>query len=613
MTRTPAVVRWTLLSLVAIPAAPLRALPPPTPPPPLPPLEQAPPPLAGSQPSGALALSGGRLAVNGRLQQARWLWIGRPGEPPRQLWLPLEVLQGQLGVSSRSLTSGGLELEWFGRRLLITAEGQRPLGDEVALEVAQLLRGSGLEISPEGSRLSLRLPPARLIGARPSGAPAGVRRVVLDLSAPALIRREDNGLLLALESGPGQQQELEQLGLRGRQQSRELRISTAAGVTPVRVFTLGEPSRVVIDLPGGPAETASPASPASVDPRLTARLGQQIQWDRVVREVAGRAVRINAVRVDPRGSDLELRPLSRPDGMEGLSSLAGLARRQDALVAINGGFFNRIRRLPLGALRDRGNWLSGPILNRGAIGWQAGSLPRFGRLRLQEWVRDGQGNRWSLVVLNSGYVQRGLSRYTADWGPVYRSISDGESAVLLRQGRVLARYEATALAAGVPLGAGDSLLVGRGGMAPPWPEGEPLVLESQVNTPVGEAPFVLGGGPLLLLEGRAVLDGAGEGFGPAFLSQGAPRTVIGSDGRQLWLITLEGVADEGPTLAEATLLLRQLGLRDALNLDGGSSTGLVMGGLQTVKGRGVVSAVHNGLGLVPVGGLGRPSGGGPGS
>jgi hypothetical protein len=71
------------------------------------------------------------------------------------------------------------------------------------------------------------------------------------------------------------------------------------------------------------------------------------------------------------------------------------------------------------------------------------------------------------------------------------------------------------------------------------------------------------------------------------------------------------VEDDGPTLAESTLLLRQLGLRDALNLDGGSSTGLVMGGRHTVKGRGVVSAVHNGLGLVPS--VPRSGGGGAGS
>jgi hypothetical protein len=164
---------------------------------------------------------------------------------------------------------------------------------------------------------------------------------------------------------------------------------------------------------------------------------------------------------------------------------------------------------------------------------------------------------------------------------------------------VRARFGSDLLATGIPLGPDDTLLVGRAGFNLPWPEGEILRLESRPSTAVGRAANVVGGGPLLLQGGRPVLDGAVEGFSAAFLSQGAPRTVIGSDGRQLWLITLEGVGDEGPTLQEAMQLMVGLGLRDALNLDGGSSTGLVMGGLHTVKGRGVVSAVHNGLGLVP--------------
>jgi exopolysaccharide biosynthesis protein len=110
---------------------------------------------------------------------------------------------------------------------------------------------------------------------------------------------------------------------------------------------------------------------------------------------------------------------------------------------------------------------------------------------------------------------------------------------------------------------------------------------------------VLGGGPLLLQEGQIVLDGAAESFSANFLRQGAPRTVIGSDGRELWLLTLQGSAGPGPSLAETARLLQEMGLRDALNLDGGSSTGLVMGGSLQVKGRGVAGSVHNALGLVP--------------
>jgi hypothetical protein len=48
------------------------------------------------------------------------------------------------------------------------------------------------------------------------------------------------------------------------------------------------------------------------------------------------------------------------------------------MVAVNGGFFNRVRQLPLGAVRLDSEWLSGPILNRGAIGWDRNGPLMFG-------------------------------------------------------------------------------------------------------------------------------------------------------------------------------------------------------------------------------------------
>jgi hypothetical protein len=296
---------------------------------------------------------------------------------------------------------------------------------------------------------------------------------------------------------------------------------------------------------------------------------------------------------------LELRPLNRSDGMQGLSSLSQLARQEQALIAINGGYFNRVNRLPLGAMREQGRWLSGPILNRGVAGWTAGELPRFDRLMLVETIEDSNRQRWTVTSVNSGYVQKGLARYTADWGSRYQPITGTEMGVMVRQGVVLQRFELGELRPGVPLRDGDLLLVARGGVSVPWQPGEPLTLKSRASNAVGNQPNVLGGGPLLLQNGRVVLNGSAEGFSSGFMAQGAPRTVVGSDGRQLWLITLQGVNNPGPTLMETALLMRQEGLKDALNLDGGSSTGLVLADVHTVKGRGVAAAVHNGLGLVP--------------
>ena len=596
-TATMALASWTALNaalsatlITATPLVPVPAGPPPPPPNPVP---------RTASPATALppeVRRGTSLVINGRRQQAGWQWVDGVDERPREIWLPLEVLQEQLGFSSRSLSDGGLDLEWFGRALRVPPQGQRSLADEVAVEVAAPLAANGVRLVLRGDTLELLLPPPRLLAVR-QGRQPGRPQVVLDLEGPALVRATGEGtLLLGLLGLPEQLRTLERLGLPARQSGGELILASPAAPAR-RVFTLGGPARVVIELAAAAPEAPEPAPPP-IDPRLQALLGPQLLWERQVRSIGSARVLITTVRFDPRTAPLGLRPLRRADGMEGLSSLSQLARSRDALVAINGGYFNRVRRLPLGALRDDGRWLSGPILGRGAIGWEARSLPRFGRLTLRESLVDPSGREWPLVALNSGWIRPGLSRYTADWGFAYRSLSGGEQALLLRDGVVRERLEADRLAAGVALRPGDSLLVARGGAPLPWGEGQSLGLRSAVSDPLGEASHVMGGGPLLLQDGRIALDGPLEGFSPAFLSQGAPRTVIGSDGSRLWLITLQGVGDAGPTLAESALLLRDLGLRDALNLDGGSSTGLVMGGAHTVKGRGVAGSVHNGLGLV---------------
>ncbi len=528
--------------------------------------------------------------VNGQRQQA--LWLVEQGE----LWLPLEVLEGQLGVS-RSNAANGIELEWFGRKAVVPPGRQRSLDDEVAVPVSALLEAVGVSIRPQGKELELQLPVRPLQAIRWKDQGISGRRVVLDLSAPALVRSGDGQLLIGTEATGLQLEQLNQLGLRPSQTQGWLTLQLPE---EGERLSLGSPWRLVLDLPAAEGAANAPAATTPErDPRLVALQNQGLQLERRISRIGSRQVLINSVRLDPRAVPLELRPLNRSDGMQGLSSLSQLARQEEALIAINGGYFNRVNRLPLGAMREQGRWLSGPILNRGVAGWSASELPTFDRLMLIESVSDRSGQRWPIASVNSGYVQKGLARYTADWGPRYQPITGSEMAVLLRNGTVSERFEAGQLSAGVVLRPGEQLIVARGGVSVPWQPGELLSLESKPTNGVGQKANVLGGGPLLLKDGQVVLNGAAEGFSSGFIAQAAPRTVIGSDGRQLWLITLQGVNNAGPTLLETALLMRQEGLVDALNLDGGSSTGLVLADVHTVKGRGVAAAVHNGLGLVP--------------
>ncbi|MFZ9972790.1 MAG: phosphodiester glycosidase family protein [Vulcanococcus sp.] len=545
-----------------------------------------------ASPASSARVQGTSISINGLRQQA--LWLQDAGE----LWLPLEVLEGQLGVSRSTASDGSLALEWFGQKLAVSADRQRSLDDEVAVPVRSLLEAVGVAVRAQGRELQLTLPSKPLQAVRASQPNISGQRVVLDLSAPALVRSGEGQLLIGTEATPAQLEQLTQLGLKPNQRQGWLSVQVPR---EGERLSLGTPWRLVLDLPQaadqGTATTPRPAPER--DPRLVALQSQGLQLERRIGRIGSRQVLINSVRLDPRQVPLELRPLNRSDGMQGLSSLSQLARQEQALIAINGGYFNRVNRLPLGAMREQGRWLSGPILNRGVAGWKAGELPRFDRLMLVETVEDSNRQRWSITTVNSGYVQTGLARYTADWGSRYQPITGSEMGVLVRQGVVQERFELGALTPGVPLREGDLLVVARGGVTVPWQRGERLTLQSRPNSAVGDQPNVLGGGPLLLQNGRVVLNGSAEGFSSGFMAQGAPRTVVGSDGRQLWLITLQGVNNPGPTLMETALLMRQEGLQDALNLDGGSSTGLVLADVHTVKGRGVAAAVHNGLGLVP--------------
>ena len=532
---------------------------------------------------------GDQLLINGQPLPVRWRF--EPGNPDR-LWLPLDLLEAELGVEAKRIAGGNLELSWFGQEQTVNPGEQISLDDEVAVEVGALLRGGGMRLQLEpgsdgNTQLALQLPAPRFLRLRES-IREGSQRLVLDLSGPTLLPRSDGQLQLPLSNPTAAARALRQRGL-------EAGIDGWRVLLPIEgwsQFSLGRPARLVLD------ERSYQLAPMAKRPQPWLPAGSGLQMEQRRLGIRRQNYRVSFVRFDPTAETFNLVPLSRQN-MVGLGSLLGLARSQGAVAAINGGFFNRIQALPLGGLRDDGDWLSGPILDRGAIAWAPQELPRFSRVRLNETLVNDAGERIALNAINSGWVSKGVAQYNSLWGPRYQAITGREEAVLVQGQTVARRFNHAELRRGVGLRRGETLVVARGGAPLPLKAGDGVSLErAMVPKAFADLPNLIQGGPLLLNQGKVVLNGKAERFSSAFMRQKAPRSVVGTDGELIWLLAVEGQGNAGPTLRETAELMQKLGLKQALNLDGGSSTRLMVRNGGRSSGRGFGAAIHNGLGIV---------------
>jgi len=358
-----------------------------------------------------------------------------------------------------------------------------------------------------------------------------------------------------------------------------------------------------------------------------------IRWQQRYVRQGGAEFPVTSLRLNLKAEPLAGQPVAQPaktvalapiwpesETLPGIAPIVETAGSAKVAAAINGGFFNRNNKTPLGAIRHQGQWISGPILNRGAMAWDDQGNVAMAQLKLEESLvvdpQNPQPAPFSVISLNSGYLKAGFSRYTEHWGDRYVPLTDNEVLIYIQNGKVIEQREAQLAGEGAfPIPQGNPLLTFllvarsfRSGAAQ-LPVGTRLRLQQEVVPPaLNDYPHTLGGGPLLLNRGDIVLDAAAEGFSQAFIDERAPRSVAASfaDGKVSLLTVHERIGGRGPTLRELAQLLRSIGARDALNLDGGSSTQLLLGG-QIINQRNPRNAarIHNGLGVFQMDGASR--------
>ncbi len=548
--------------------------------------------------------------AQGQTAQGQTLVIN--GSPATVPWM---MAHGQIGLADYGVTDhlGATLLsssqperqpvQWFTQPGQIVELSAWVQGGYRFLDILPLAERYGWQVQPQssyqGGTLQITTPPAQIVGLRREAQPGG-ERLILELSGPAPAHLIDSADALNLTLGAAIDEAVLKTAIAapaGAYLGSLTAVPVPGGTRlqasashPPQLVTQANPHQIAIDIR---ADSLRPHSIA---------WGAGVRWQQRYVSVAGQPFPVYWLQVDP--TQAALRPIwPDPTTATGTAPLTTIAQRWQATAAINAGFFNRNNQYPLGAVRSNNDWVSGPILSRGVVGWNNQGQVRMERLFLRQALTTGSGQALPIQTINSGYVQAGIGLYTPAWGRSYQPILEGETVVTVSGGVVTAQQPASTIGpGGIPIPADGYLLALRSyaTAAQALPQGQSVALESE-SLPASLEPFpnVIGGGPLLLRDRITVLDARLEQFSNAFATQAAPRSAIGvtATGEILLVAVHHSPLGPGPTLDQLAQIMLQLGSTDALNLDGGSSASLYLGGRLINRSPRTAARVSNSIGL----------------
>jgi exopolysaccharide biosynthesis protein len=532
------------------------------------------------------------------------------GQPFYGAWSQWQAGSGsRIGISDAALT------QLFGVQLLSTTDvSKQPIQwfssaspfvlpthlDPTAryLDITNLAQKNGWQLQVEGNKLTISTQPAKVVAIRQEQQPWG-DRMIIDLDRAAAWQADPQSLefLLTLNAQieataiqafkPTPANKIRTLQIETSPRQTRLRIGIPWRVRP-QITT--QPNRIIVDV----------GTPYLASKDIAWIPG--LRWRQQYITVGDAQFPTVWLEVNPRQPGLSIRPIfANADMVPGTAPLFQTAQQTGAIAAINGGFFNRTNQLPLGAIRFNNQWLSSPILNRGVIAWNKDGNLRVDRLILQERAIVAN-QRFSLTTLNSGYTQAGIARYTPEWGGTYTTLSDNEIIVTVQNNQIAEQNTLAKAGSSIPMPINGYLLVLRSNQsaANAFPVGASVQLESTLTPPdLANYSNILGAGPLLIQNGQTVLDAKAEQFSTAFIQEKAVRSAIGQmpNGTILIVAVQDRLGGLGATLTDIAEIMKQLGATNALNLDGGSSTTLYLGGQILDRPPTSTSRVHNGIGI----------------
>jgi hypothetical protein len=301
---------------------------------------------------------------------------------------------------------------------------------------------------------------------------------------------------------------------------------------------------------------------------------------------SGAPLLINMLVVAPNDAGLEIRPvLSNPVQLRGKRRLSQLASSHSgAIAAINASYFKPDSGLPLGLVMVDKEVYSGPLFNRVCLGISPQGTFEMAQVALSGQLTLGDGTSVKIDTINQPRVsQQSVVLYSGKWGALAPPMPHKGIQIAIVGNTMTAVSTTQRLAipkdGWVLSGPAEGPLAS---IAVPNAQDKPLALTLNTSPDWSGIAHAISGGPYLVKDGQVYVDTVAQRIrmNPAEVS--APRTAVGiTASGQLLLVTVDGrqqKVSQGLTLVQMGQLMRRLGAVQAMNLDGGGSTQMVVAG-----------------------------------
>ncbi len=306
------------------------------------------------------------------------------------------------------------------------------------------------------------------------------------------------------------------------------------------------------------------------------------------------AVSVSLLKLDP--LRVRLSSLLSNEQVMYAEQVLPMAQRAGAVAAVNAGFFNVNNGEPVGLLKVGGVLVSDTPVTKGAVAIWSPVEGRtelvFDQIAARIDLRIGRGDdevAFGVDGVDTTRARGKLMLYTPKYHEHTDTAGNGVEWVLRGDPLVVTDVRRDAGSTPIP---SDGVVLSFGGLDVPeelqrLQVGTPVTMATHWTTVNGldatrldTADHVINGAGLLRVRGRRISDWQAERLSsPAFVTNRHPRTLIGIDRRgAIWLAVIDGrqSTSVGMTFDDLQRLADRLQLTDALNLDGGGSTTMVV-------------------------------------